>query len=281
MLRQSVRRLLARPGLTVTAVVTLALAIGATTTIFSLLDAVALNPLPYPDSARLVQIGAVVPGLADVRPVSWPKFQVLAERSRELAAVSAYYETRVSLTDKERPSEVSGVRLSPGFFDVWGVRPVLGRTFTDAEQRPGGAAVALVSSGFWRERFGGAGDAVGRTLDVDGVPTTNVGVLPEVLRFPFRDVDIWLPRVFEVSFLNRKALDIGVGYLSVAGRLRPGVSIRTAQKEIDSLVADYKAANPGHVDLTYPLAANSSSTAAVCSAASSYSPNAFGRPAFG
>ncbi len=148
MLRQSIRRLLGRPGLTLTAVVTLALAIGANSTIFSLLDAVALRPLPYPESGRLVQIGAVVPGLADLRPVSWPKFQVLAERSHELDGAAAYYETRVSLTDKERPKEISGVRVSPAFFDVWGVRPLLGRPFMASEQRPGGEAVALVSFGF-------------------------------------------------------------------------------------------------------------------------------------
>jgi len=79
--------------------------------------------------------------------VSLPKFQLLAQRSHELEGTAAYYETRVSLTDKERPQEISGVLVSPAFFDVWGVKPMVGRPFTAAEQQPGGEAVALVSAG--------------------------------------------------------------------------------------------------------------------------------------
>src|SRR5262249_7470074 len=151
---------------------------------------------------------------------------------------------KVSLTDRERPKELTGARVSAGFFEVWGERPVLGRSFTADEQQRGGAAVALVSYGLWQQRFGGAADGVGKTLDVDGVPTAIVGVLPETFRFPFRDDDVFLPRPFEVSFLTRKALDAGVGYLQIAGRLRKGVSFATAQKELDRIGADYKEANP-------------------------------------
>jgi putative ABC transport system permease protein len=252
---QSFRRLLNRPGLTVAAVVILALAIGANTAIFSLLDTVALRPLPYRDADRLVLIGSAVTGLKTLRPISWPKFQLLTAQTRETTAVTAYYPTAVGLTEKDRPEELSGVRLSGSFFDVWGVQPVLGRAFNADEEKQGGDNVALLSYGFWRKRFGGDPAVVGRSVDVDGVPTTVVGVLPDVLRFPFKDVQIWLPRPDDVNFMSRKSLEMGAGYLQVVARLRPGVSLPIAQKELDRVAAEYKKSLPGQLDITYPLTA--------------------------
>lgn len=252
---QSIRRLLRRPGLTATAVVTLTLAIGANAAIFSLLDTVALRPLPYRDADQLVKIGAAVPGQDDLQEVSWPKLQALVEQSRATAAVAATYQSTFGLTERDRPEELSGVRVSGGFFDVWGVEPVLGRTFTADEQKPGGPNVALLSYGFWRQRFGGDRSVVGRSLDLEGVPTTIVGVLPDVLRFPFGDVQIWLPRPDEVTFMPRKYVDLGAGYLQVTARLKPGVSLTAAQREIDGIVAAYRQDRPGQLDTAYSLAA--------------------------
>src|SRR6185295_9207553 len=98
-----------------------------------------------------------------------------------------------------------GARVSERFFDVWSVAPVVGRVFSADEQKPGGPNVVLLSFGFWRQRFGGDPGVVGKSLDLEGVPTTIVGVLPEVLRFPFGEVEIWLPRPDEVSFMSRRA----------------------------------------------------------------------------
>jgi len=252
---QSIRRLLRRPGLTATAVVTLTLAIGANTAIFSLLDTVALRPLPYRDADQLVKIGAAVPGQDDLQEVSWPKLQALTEQSRETSAVAGYYQSTFGLTEKDRPEELSGFRVSGGFFDVWGVQPVLGRIFTADEQKPGGPNVALLSYGFWRQRFGGDRSIVGRSLELEGVPTAIVGVLPEVLRFPFGDVQVWLPRPDEVNFMPRKYVDLGAGYLQVTARLKPGVSLTAAQREIDGIVAAYKQDRPGQLDTAYGLAA--------------------------
>lgn len=254
-LRQSARRLLKRPALTVTAVVTLALAIGANTAIFSLLDTVALRPLPYRDADRLVHIGAAVPGLKDPRPVSWPKFQALAAQSREAAAVTAYYQSAFGLTEKDRPQELSGARVSGAFFAVWGVEPLLGRTFSADEERRGGGNVALLSYGFWRHRFAGERAILGESLEIEGLPTTVIGVLPDALRFPFGDVQIWLPRPDDANFLSRRALESGAGYLQVAARLRNGVSLAAAQRWIDRIAAAYKKDLPGQIDTTYPLAA--------------------------
>jgi putative ABC transport system permease protein len=252
---QSTRALLRRPGLTATAVLTLALGIGASTAIFSLLDTVALRPLPYRDADRLVEIGAAVTGQKDLKEVSWPKFQALAAESRETAAVTAYYQSEFGLTERERPEELSGVRVSGAFFDVWAVRPLLGRTFTVDEQKRGGGNVVLLSYGYWRQRFGGDRAILGRSLQIEGLPTTVIGVLPDVLRFPFGNVQIWLPRPDEASFLSRKALELGAGYLQVVARLRPGASLAAARRDIDRITAAYKENLPGQLDTTYPLAA--------------------------
>jgi putative ABC transport system permease protein len=263
-LRQIVFRLLRHPASTLIAVGALALAVGANTAIFSLLDTVALRPLPYPEADRLVHIGSAVAGLKDVRPVSWPKFLFLAAASRQteamagmaaMAEVAAWYEASFGLTEKDRPEELAGARVSHDFFQVWGVRPVLGRTFSAEEGKPGGGNVALLSYGLWRQRFGGDRAILGRTLEIAGLPTTVIGVLPAVLRFPFADVQIWLPRPDDASFLSRRALESGAGYLQVAARLQPGVSAAAAQGELDRIASAYRTGLPSQLDKAYGLAA--------------------------
>jgi putative ABC transport system permease protein len=252
---RSIRRLVKRPGLTVTAVATLALAIGANTAIYSLLDTVALRPLPYREADRLILLGSAVSGLKDLRPLSWPKYQTIAAQSRATTAVTAYYQGPVGLTERDRPEELQGVRVSASFFAVWEVQPIVGRTFTADEEKQGGANVALLSYGFWRKRFAGSRDVVGRSVDIDGRPTTVIGVLPDTLRFPFKGVQIWLPRPDDVNFMSRKLMDMGAGYLQVVGRLRPGITQATAQQEMDRIDQVYKTELPGQIDLTYPLTA--------------------------
>jgi putative ABC transport system permease protein len=252
---QSIRTLGKRPGLTATAVLTLGLGIGASTAIFSLLDTVALRPLPYRDADRLVEIGAVVPGQKDLRGVSWPKFQALAAHSRETTAVTAYYTAAFGLTERDRPEELSGARVSGGFLDAWGVQPLLGRAFSADEEKRGGPNVVLLSSGFWHQRFGGDRAILGKSLEIEGLPTTVVGVLPDVLRFPFAGVQIWLPRPDDANFMSRKALELGAGYLQVVARLKPGVPLTALQRDMDHIVADYQANLPGQLDTSFPLAA--------------------------
>jgi len=255
LLAQSTRRLLRRPTLAVPAILVFALAIGANTAIFSLLDTVALRPLPYREADRLVSLGAAVPGLKAVRPVSWPKFQALAAQSRTSAAVAAYYPASFALSERDRPRMLDGVRVSESFFAVFGVAPLAGRAFTAEEQKPGGPRAALLAEGFWRERFGGDPAVLGRSLAIDGVPTTVVGVLPDLLRFPFGDVQLWLPRPDEVSFMSRRALEMGAGYLQIVARLAPGVALAAAQPDADRISAAYRQEFPGHLDTSYPLRA--------------------------
>ncbi|HEX2644845.1 MAG TPA: ABC transporter permease, partial [Thermoanaerobaculia bacterium] len=252
---QSIRRLRKRPGLALTAVATLALGIGANTAIFSLLDTVALRPLPYREADRLVRIGAAIPGQSELQEVSWPKFRALTARTRETAAMAAYYQGAFGLNDRERPEELAGMRVSGGFFDVWAVEPVLGRVFTADEQKPGGGNVVMLSEGFWRQRFGADPRVINRTLEIEGRPTAIVGVLPDVLRFPFGDVQIWMPRPDEANFLSREALERGAGYLQIAARLKPDSTVEAAQREVNRIFEEYKTDFPGQLDRTYPLAA--------------------------
>lgn len=251
------RPALRQPSLSLTAVGTLAIAIGASTAIFSMLDTVALRPLPYPRADRLVHIGAAVAGLREVRPVSWPKFLALVAASRATDAVAAYYESSFGLTEKGRPEELGGARVSDGFFRVWGVQPLLGRVFSAEEQTRGGADVVLLSYGLWRRRFGGDRTILGRSLEIQGLPMTVIGVLPDALRFPFAGVKLWLPRPDDASFLSRRALESGVGYLEVAARLKPGVSQAAAQRELDRVAGLYRAGSPSQLDKQHGLTASS------------------------
>ncbi len=254
-LRQSLRSLLKRPGLSATAVLTLALGLGASTAIFSLLDTVALRPLPYRDADRLVEIGTVIPGQKEFRGVSWPRFQALLGEGRSMTAATAYYTASFGLTERERPEELSGARVSGGFFDVWGVAPILGRAFSADEEKRGGRDVVLLSAGFWRQRFGGDRAILGRNLELEGRPTTIVGVLPDVLRFPFADVQIWLPRPDDASFISRKAQALGAGYLQVVARRKPGVPLAAVERDLDRISASYRTNLPGQIDGALSLGA--------------------------
>ncbi len=234
---------------------TLGVAIGSNTAIFSLLDTVALRPLPYAAADRLIHVGAAVPELESLRAVSWPKFQALRARSHATSAIAAMYESSFGLTAKAHPEVLSGARVSGSFFEVFAVRPLLGRGFTTEEQARGGPDVVLLSYGLWQGRFGGDPTVIGRRTEIEGRQTTIVGVKPAVLRFPFADVEIWLPRPEETAFLSPRMRDLGAGYLEVTGRLRPGVALATAQREIGQIEADYRLHGAGQLDLNYPLAA--------------------------
>ena len=242
-IRQSLRSLLKRPGLTATAVLTLALGLGASTAIFSLLDTVALRPLPYRDADRLVEIGTAVPGLKDLRGVSWPQFQALLAASRETTAITAYYTGAFGLTERERPEETPGARVSSGFFDVWGVAPLLGRTFTADEEKPAG--------GRRGQRWRGCRAALGRLLAATlrrrpGDPRPE----PEPRRpahdrrrrpagrpaLPLRRHPDLAPPSGRRQLRDQEgAGDLGAGYLQVVARLKPGVPLAAAQRDFDRI----------------------------------------------
>jgi putative ABC transport system permease protein len=253
---QSARRLLKRPGLTAAALVTLTLAIGANSAIFSLLDAVALRPLPFKDADRILKIISYSAELQPPPEVSWPKYEALAAETRTLSAVTAYYQTDFGLTERDHPENLTGIAATASFFDVWGVQPLLGRSFSPAEEVKGGPHVVLLSHGFWQKRFGGDRAILGKTLEIEGMPTTVIGVLPPSLSYPFAEVQIWLPRPDEANFLSAKAVALGAGYLQVAARAKPGVSLANARADIDRVIGAYLK-SPSMLDTQWGVATDS------------------------
>jgi putative ABC transport system permease protein len=252
-LSYGLRRLQQRPGFTLIALLILGLGIGANTAIFSVLDAVALRPLPYPHPERMVQVWSTAPdqGIDQVE-VSYTKYRRLRE-SRQLAAVAVYYEDTFNLTESGSPESLHGARISRDFFDAWGIEPLLGRRILPAEDQKGGADVVLLSQGFWQRRFGSDPNIVGGVVHLEGRPFEVIGVMPEVLRFPFKDVQIWLPRPQEISLLPEPVVESGASYLQMVARLAPGVSPEAGRAEIERIARAYNKDFPGNADATFAL----------------------------
>jgi len=248
------RRLQQRPGFTLTALLILGLGIGANTAIFSLLDEVALRPLPYREPDRMVKIWATAPdqGIDQVE-VSHTKFQALRDRSQKIAAVTVYYRDTFNLTESGNPESLEGVRISKEFFDVWGVDPVIGRRFSATEDAKGGADVLLLSQGYWKRRFGGDPHVVGKILHFEGRPFAVIGVMPDVLRFPFKTAEVWLPRAQEFALLPEAMIDKGASYLEAAARLKPGVTVEQARAEMGQISQTYNKTYPDYTDAHFNL----------------------------
>jgi putative ABC transport system permease protein len=257
----ALRILRKNPGFTAVAVVTLALGIGANTSIFSVVNAVLLQPLPYKDSGRLVAVSQVdrqsrVNGI----PVSHTKFTQIQEQSRTLESAAAYYVLGLALATKHEPEVIFGAHVSRDFFDVLGVHAARGRTFLPEEQKTGGPDVAVVTDAFWHGYFAGDESLLGRTLTLDGKDVTVVGILPATFKFPlqFPEPGVWLPREFENSTLRPEQVHSGAGYLSMIGRLRPGESLARVQAEMDTINSRYRAQFNSYVDATkYDLSTTS------------------------
>src|SRR5688572_16202736 len=192
MVRQTVRRLRRSPTLTLTALLTLAIGIGASAAMFSVINAVLLRPLPYPDSERLVAlIHRFEAGGRGGLPASPALYFTYREHNRTFESVALWASGTASVTGSVPPEEVKVLRATVEFLPTLRVVPALGRAFTAAEDQPGGPRTVIVSHGYWQHRFGGA-PVIGQPLVVDGQPHTVVGVLPESFRFA-RAADLVLP----------------------------------------------------------------------------------------
>src|SRR5262252_7789028 len=174
-LRFALRMLRKSPSVTAVAVLTLAIAIGATTSIFSAVSAMLLRPLPFPDPGSLVEVQDVEPQTGN-HDVSWPEFIDLRSQAPDLAALSAYRWESANLTGAGEPRVVSNSMVSEGFFGILGVKPVAGRFFAPEEHAANAAPVLVASEGFWHDVLGGV--APGATVVLDGLPYTLAGVAP-------------------------------------------------------------------------------------------------------
>src|SRR5271156_3222769 len=197
------RMLMRSPMFTIVAVLSLAIGIGANSAIFSVVLAVLLRPLPYPEPERLV---AVVQVNEDKVPLnaSFTKFTQVKEQSKTLSEVAAYFSLTMSLATKNEAEPVSAARASRDLFAILGAAPVLGRSFSAEEDQPGGADVVVISNGFWHSHFGADPQLLGKAVTLDGKSMTVVGILPPAFKFPmlFPEPDVWLPRVFETTFVK-------------------------------------------------------------------------------
>ena len=180
-------RLFARnPTFTIVALLALALGIGATTAMFSVVDTVLLKPLPYPESDRIVSIGLTGFGPAQNAVALAPDYLEWRARNHVFEQMAAYGSTDPTLTGDGEPTVLKCGSATQSFFRTFRVQPMLGRAFTLAEDQPGAAKVVLLTYGLWQRRFGGARDILGKSLTLDGVPHTVIGVLAPGFRFPAR-----------------------------------------------------------------------------------------------
>jgi putative ABC transport system permease protein len=240
-LRFGARMLMKQPGFTLMAVVTLALGIGANTAIFSLVNTVLLRPLPLPEPERLVTFNhsALAQGLAELN-LNNAHFAFYRDRSRMFEKMSAYEGAEFALTGAGDPEVLAGAAVTFNYFDVLGQSPLHGRSFLPQEDTPGANHVVILSYGLWRRRFGGDLNILGQSIKLDNVPTTVVGIMPPGFDFPHPaeranmsdHMQLWVP-----EGLNPQ--DTGHNNLLAVGRLKPGVTLADAKREITALLPDF------------------------------------------
>jgi putative ABC transport system permease protein len=250
-LKFALRILRKNPGFAIVAVLTLALGMGANSAIFSVVNAVLLQPLPYQAPGRLLFLSGLNREIGTVGvSMSFTKFTQIREQGHTLDGTVAFYSTTMTLATQREPEAVTANRVSGDFFKILGISSIRGRDFLPGEEALGAADVALLSDGFWHSHFAGEPGALGRSLTLDGRPVTIVGILPPSFRFPlqFPEPDVWLPRVSDPTFLRPEQVRSGAGYLSLVARLRPGESLASARAELDTIDARYRNQFTGFVD---------------------------------
>ncbi|HVS15440.1 MAG TPA: ABC transporter permease [Thermoanaerobaculia bacterium] len=241
-LAYGVRELVRSPGLALLSIGTLAVAIGASTLIFSLVSGILLEPLPLPDPDRLVVLWESERETGDLTSVSPANFVDWREQAGDtFSAMAAYDWKRHALTGLGEPVTLTSAAVSRDFFRAAGIEPRVGRAFTAEELVPGGPAAAIVSDGFWRTRLGAEPDVLGRTLELDGAPARVVGVMPPGFAFP-SDVDLWTPLLFDFDLERSR----GAHYLQVVARLAPGIEESAAAARMDQIGAALEAAHPAN-----------------------------------
>jgi predicted permease len=239
--RYGLRLFLRQPGFTAAAVLTFALGIGANTAVFTIVDAVLLKPLPYPDSGRVVSVFLRSPSLEmDWSSFGAADFQALVRRQRSFEHVGAFTPGgRFTLQGADGPTQIPGSRVTAGFFSLLGVSPVLGRTFQRGDDLVGRPPAVVVSSRFWQEHLDGDPAAVGRSITLDERSHVVVGVMAPDFRFGRNDADLLWPILQLETATNRPPY-----YLDVLGRLKVGVSVRAAAADVTRIATEVERQYP-------------------------------------
>ena len=230
-IRYALRQLNRSRAFAAVAILTLALGIGANTAIFSVIDSILLEPLPFPHQERLVQIKADSTATSSNYPKGW--IREYQHRPTTLSSVSGFtLETEFNVTGIGSSARAFGSTVSTNLFSTLGVQPALGRFFTPSEQTPGQDQVIVLSNGFWRQQFNADPNVIGRNLLLDGVNRQIVGVAPTAIRFPDADTQFWVP----IAFKDGDPVDIWASFSYQAiGRLRDGITPAQSEAELRSL----------------------------------------------
>ena len=242
--RFGMRMLAKSPGFTTVAILTLALGIGANTALFSIVNGVLLNPLPYPEPEQLVELRESKPNFA-TGSISYPNFLDWQKDNRTFASMAILRGNRsFILTGLGEAEQVDAVFVSTGFFEQLGVNPVLGRAFAPGEDRIGVAPTVMITGGFWKRKFGSAQDVLGKSLTLDGKDYTIIGVIPATfdLLGSLRTREVYVPiGQWNNPLLMNRAAGLGIGGI---GRLKPGITVQQARADMERVTQNLAAAYP-------------------------------------
>ena len=240
-IRFSIRMLVKNPGFAAIAILTLALGIGANTALFSVVNGVLLNPLPYPHSEQLVTVYGKTPGFARA-PISYLNFLDWQRATRTFSSMALYRNEPYNLTGTAEAELVGGSMISADFFPTLGVAPILGRNFRTDDDRAGAAPVVMLGGGLWKRKFGSSPDVLGKSIVLNGASYTIVGVVPPSFNFYGSERDLYTPagQWTDPSFLDRR---IEVSAHAIA-RLKPGVTLAQAKADMDGISENLAAAYP-------------------------------------
>ena len=248
-LRHALRVLRKAPGFTATAVLTLALGIGANTAIFSVVNALLLRSLPLAEPSRLVSLTADylqrgVKGGA----FSVGAYETLRDGTRAFTGIAAYAQEAFTMVGMGDATQLPGARVSLNFLDVLGTKPVLGRGFRGEEGSTGARPTALISYSLWQRQFGGDTRILGRNLTLNQEDYAVIGVLPPDFAFPFSGINVWVTRIMNYSGFQPDQIRAGAGFLQGIARLGPGVTMTQAEAELAILSQHYREQHPGAPD---------------------------------
>jgi putative ABC transport system permease protein len=246
-IRYSLRMLLKKPGLTLTAIIAIALGVGANTTIFSVVNTVLLQPLPFAEPEKLLILSTEVRSQAQTEPGSFslPDFTDIQARASTLKYVAAFARSGTVLTEGGEPERVIGGVVTADYFALFGVKPILGRAFSRDDDKVGAPAVVVISHSLWQRRFGGDPAIIGREITLGG-KTTVIGVMPAGFEFPITDdnQDYWEPLFAYPNLSRADREERGGRSYPVFARLNDGASLTQAKAELDNLARQIEQQSP-------------------------------------
>jgi len=239
-IRYAIRNLIKRPGFTLIAVLTLGLGIGANTAIFSAIHSLLLKPLNFPELDRVVAICDSSPSRGVVRnEVAMANYVDWTAQNQSFEHLALYNWWNANLSGIDQPEILQGFLVTANLFDAIGVKPLMGRNFTGEENQPGNDRVAIITHSLWQRRFGGDPTIINKTITVDSIPRTVIGVMPEGFNFP-KGADIYAPIALTPQVLANREFHT----YYVVGRLKPGVTLQQAQADIDNITARLEQQHP-------------------------------------